>query len=114
MSEAQGAPTVVVPPRVPTPEEQEAARQLRADQEAAAAKQLRASERRERNAERARVWGSTALEVAGVVVLAYGLGLLAVWLGVAIAGLGLIVVGVALDPPQLRAAVEAPKAGNTQ
>lgn len=43
---------------------------------------------------------ASALEVAGIALVATGLWMLAPWLGVTVAGAGLVAVGMAVDPPK--------------
>lgn len=77
---------------------------------ARAAELERKAERQKRRVAR-RVWlrgaarevSSTGLEVAGILIVAYGLFTKWPWLGVVVAGLGVIIVGMAISPPTRRA-----------
>jgi hypothetical protein len=47
-----------------------------------------------------RFLAASLLEIVGIALLSFGLGMLALWLGVAVAGVGLVLIGLAIDPPK--------------
>lgn len=90
-------------PKEETPEDFEARRQAQLDAEVAAARAAKRAARRKALAKGCRELSSVALQLAGIAIVAYGVGSEWPWLGKVIAGLGVILVGMALSPSTRRA-----------